>query len=64
MIDTKLKIMKENQKLHKQWFQYHIQVWSNLAQWFLRKRSKCDKLKDDRHQTLSDGKSSLQPFKH
>ena len=25
-------------------FTYHIQVWTNLAQWFLRRRSTCEKL--------------------
>jgi hypothetical protein len=40
---------------------YHIKVWSNLTQWLL-KRSKCEKLTDDKQQTQSDGKSSFQPW--
>jgi hypothetical protein len=35
------------------------QVSLHLAQWFQRRRLKCEKLTDDRRRTPSDGKSSL-----
>ena len=33
-------------------------VWSNLAQWFLRRRLKCEKLTTDDGRKKPDGKSS------
>ena len=43
---------------------YHIKVWSNFTQWLL-KRSKCEKLTDDRQQThkvMGKAHFSLQPW--
>ena len=40
---------------------HSIKVWSKLAQWFLRRRLKCEKLTtddDDRRRTKPDGKNS------
>ena len=39
--------------------EYHIKVWSNLTQWFLRIRSECKKLKDDRCQVMGKANSSF-----
>lgn len=39
--------------------QYPIQVWSKLDQWFLRRRSKCEKVTNDGPQVMGKAQLSL-----
>jgi hypothetical protein len=41
---------------------FHILVWSKLAKWIMRRKSKCKKLMEDGRWMQSDGKSSLEPL--